>query len=330
MARFGFAFALLVVLMTSSLTVARAADIAVLDYADQWTRIDALRRTLDEFGMPDAENSELPLSGQKLLILGSMVTNNALIHQSLDANSAIIADFVQDGGIVIEMAQADQNEGPVDWLPEGLACTRGNDDSAEFAIQVPDHPLFNDPNVMREGEFSGWGHQNWPTVWERIVSQEGFDVLADSQGKPAIVEAEFGGGKFVLMALAPDKYHMAGNDDNTKEMAGLFFENIIETYLGGGDPPEAEFLRGDALSDGTVNITDAISVLNHLFLAGGAPTCWDAADGDDNGAVNLTDAVFALNYLFLSGPAFPAPGSSECGPDPTADALGCESHPHCR
>ena len=41
------------------------------------------------------------------------------------------------------------------------------------------------------------------------------------------MEAEFGQGKFLMMAIAPDKYHIAGNDDNTKDMAKLFMQNLL-------------------------------------------------------------------------------------------------------
>jgi hypothetical protein len=36
---------------------------------------------------------------------------------------------------------------------------------------------------------------------------------------------------FVMMCIAPDKYSQVGNDDNTKEMATLFFENMVTTYF---------------------------------------------------------------------------------------------------
>ena len=84
---------------------------------------------------------------------------------------------------------------------------------------------------MNEKSFQKWGHQDWPTVWEVIANQKGFDVIMESLKKPVIMEAEYGKGKFVMMALAPDKYHIAGNDDNTKKMAGLFMENLLEAYL---------------------------------------------------------------------------------------------------
>jgi hypothetical protein len=89
-----------------------------------------------------------------------------------------------------------------------------------------------------------------------------------------------------------------------------------------GTPTGGNVRRGDSDSNGAVNITDAVRILNVLFLGIGAITCDDAADSDDNGAVNITDAVRILNVLFLGIGVIPPPTES-CGPDPTDDALGC-------
>ena len=65
----------------------------------------------------------------------------------------------------------------------------------------------------------------------------------------------------------------------------------------------------------------------------------DAADVDDSGGVRpeLTDAINLLNWLFLGGARPPAPTPSmtayspgDCGPDPTpGDAMDCASFPPC-
>ena len=211
-----------------------AAKIAVVDFADQWTKVDALRQTLDEFEVEyddltkALEGGKLSLKAEnKIFLIGSMVTNNAGLHQNLDKNAKVIQDFVENGGIVWEPTQADQNEANVDWLPPGLSCVRSDRDSPAFEILKADHQLFNEPNRMDQKTFEGWGHQGWPTVWEVIATQKGFDVLMESLGQPVIMEAEFGKGKFLMMAIAPDKYYIAGNDDNTKDMAKLFMENLL-------------------------------------------------------------------------------------------------------
>lgn len=85
------------------------------------------------------------------------------------------------------------------------------------------------------------------------------------------------------------------------------------------------FRRGDANGDGAFDIGDAISTLGALFSGGTSAGCADAADANDDGQVDIGDAIFTLGALFSAGTAPPAPGSTSCGVDPTADDLGCES-----
>jgi hypothetical protein len=86
--------------------------------------------------------------------------------------------------------------------------------------------------------------------------------------------------------------------------------------------------RGDASRNGTVDISDAILVLNFLFLGGTPPPCEKSADADDDGRLNLTDPVYVLNHLFQGGPP-PAEPQGACGPDPTADTLACAAAEPC-
>ena len=85
------------------------------------------------------------------------------------------------------------------------------------------------------------------------------------------------------------------------------------------------FLRGDVDGTGTVALTDAIRILNRLFLAGPAFACAAAGDANGNGAHEITDAIYLLNHLFVAGPALPAP-FPECG-CAAATALGCDVSP---
>jgi hypothetical protein len=86
----------------------------------------------------------------------------------------------------------------------------------------------------------------------------------------------------------------------------------------------ASFRRGDSNANGQVDLTDAIRILNILFLGLGELPCPDAADSDDS--VDLTDAVRILNVLFLGSGEIPAPGMTACGPDPTPDDIPCDGH----
>ena len=94
-------------------------------------------------------------------------------------------------------------------------------------------------------------------------------------------------------------------------------------------PPGRPFRRAYVNSDEEVDLSDAITILQYLFL--GSPTqlaCEKSADVDDNAAVELTDAVYTLTYLFVSGAA-PEEPFEECGLDPSGDLLTCESFPLC-
>ncbi len=91
--------------------------------------------------------------------------------------------------------------------------------------------------------------------------------------------------------------------------------------------PDPIFRRGDANTDGEVDLSDAIRTLGFLFLGDAGLICRDAADANDDGEVDLSDAVATLGVLFLGNGEIPAPGRNECGVDPTDDDLGCEIPP---
>jgi hypothetical protein len=92
--------------------------------------------------------------------------------------------------------------------------------------------------------------------------------------------------------------------------------------------PPAEFVRGDANDDGGIDLADAIATLAHLFAGAPPPGCRDAADANDDGALDISDPVALLAALFAAGTP-PPPLHPACGPDPTADGLGCAAFAGC-
>lgn len=88
-----------------------------------------------------------------------------------------------------------------------------------------------------------------------------------------------------------------------------------------------EFRRGDANEDGAVSIADAIRILGYLFSGDPAPTCLKTADSNASGAIDIADGIHVLFALFASGAVIPAPGPSDCGPDPFGATLDCPSYP---
>ncbi|MBI4603709.1 MAG: hypothetical protein HY721_17280 [Planctomycetes bacterium] len=91
--------------------------------------------------------------------------------------------------------------------------------------------------------------------------------------------------------------------------------------------PGIVLVRGDVNSDGSVNVTDAVAVLAHLFRGELAPACWLAADADASGAVDVSDVVQVLVHLFQGGPP-PAPPFPDCGAVEAPASL-CREPPAC-
>jgi len=94
----------------------------------------------------------------------------------------------------------------------------------------------------------------------------------------------------------------------------------------GGSASEIRFLRADCNDDGEVDISDAVCILEWLFLGQAEPGCVAATNTNGDEAVDISDPVSLLGFLFLGGPP-PVDPSPDCG---TSDLerdweLGCET-----
>ena len=56
--------------------------------------------------------------------------------------------------------------------------------------------------------------------------------------------------------------------------------------------------------------------------------CEKSADSDDSGDLDLSDAIHLLQFLFLGG-SVPPPPHNACGADATPDGLACQTYPPC-
>lgn len=217
------------------------ADIAIVDFADQWNNqacvgllLDDLKRGYDDI-TAEVEKAKFSLDGYKIFIIGSFVTNNETLHNSLDANAGEIEKFLSNGGVVIELTQADQNQANIDWLPKPLSAVRTDTDYAQIVILEKNNPIFNTPNALTEAELSNWGISSgtWSTAWETFGTQSGFTILAarDASGRnPCVLEASYKEGKILLLSIALDKKHVLGTTPASKEKSMLMMENILTAY----------------------------------------------------------------------------------------------------
>jgi len=102
------------------------------------------------------------------------------------------------------------------------------------------------------------------------------------------------------------------------DVAGL----ISSQSLVPGGPITPPLRRGDCNADSGIDIADAVTALDILFMGGDSPACADSCDTNDDGQLNIADPIALLTWLFGSGTPLPPPHPG-CGQDPTVDSLDC-------
>jgi hypothetical protein len=173
-------------------------------------------------------------------------------------------------------------------------------------------------------------------------------VFVQDQRSLAVVRYEADGFRPVYVNAAVGEWTLGDND--LLLVADVDPDPEVEVIVRNGDQlgvldfapsPESKFLarlsaeslafegmprfrRGDANTDDVVDLSDAITILSHLFEGTADIFCADAADTDDNGDLDITDPIVLLRFLFQNGSRPPPPGPDVFGVDPTLDALGCK------
>lgn len=69
--------------------------------------------------------------------------------------------------------------------------------------------------------------------------------------------------------------------------------------------PCSQEWSGDVNNDGSINVGDAVYIVNYIFRGGSVPTPYALYSGDANGdcAVTIGDAVYIISYIFRGGDA---------------------------
>ncbi len=179
------------------------------------------------------------------------------------------------------------------------------------------------------------GDDVWPG--KDNVNTDPLFVLAgvwDDRGTPAdFADDVWTAGDLHLQAGSPcidtglDKGKSTGDIEGYARPCGERVD--MGAYEFGQCPVTApSFLRGDANSDGKLDISDAVYTLSFLFARGPVSKCRDSADSNDDGSIDIADAIATLGHLFGGGSPLPAP-FKVCGIDPTIDALSCDSYTPC-
>ncbi len=89
-------------------------------------------------------------------------------------------------------------------------------------------------------------------------------------------------------------------DQAAKGYAGVWIANWTYMY----QRQHISFaLCGDANADDAVNVSDAVTIINYVFIGGAPPSPFYTGDANCDGSVNVSDAVYVINYVFIGGNA---------------------------
>jgi glucose/arabinose dehydrogenase len=91
-----------------------------------------------------------------------------------------------------------------------------------------------------------------------------------------------------------------GRNDNCDISLGVSSD---ENQNGVPDECESGYDCGDANDDGSVNVSDAVWIINYVFIGGDPPDPLASGDANCDGSVNVSDAVWIINYIFIGGNA---------------------------
>ena len=200
---------------------AAAADenpvrVAVLEFRDQWTSATGLTQLFTKAGcavVPFDPAKPATEQGVDLIAFGSFTNNEPTYGAYITAQAASIQAFVAAGGVVLDMAQSDQFNPTVGYLPAPLMASRNDSDYDTIFPVATDHPLVSHLRVVDGKVFTGRSTQI-RVSWESLLDWRRMRVLLSCQAAgrpPAMLEAAHGSGRFLITSLTIDKcYNAAG------------------------------------------------------------------------------------------------------------------------
>ncbi len=179
-----------------------------------------------------------------------------------------------------------------------------------FQVMSPDHPDYEDHShyhcTLEISDSSGAMTTSAPiTIYFQTEDVQIGDVDLDGQ----LTALDFDAFNALLIdplqGSSAERVAADANLDGVVDTGDLCAIQLVLGLSGG-------FVRGDANSDLTVNIADAVAMLDVLFSGGQEPLFVSALDSNNDAQFDIADPIHLLAFLFSGGdqPAspFPLPG----------------------
>ncbi len=140
--------------------------------------------------------------------------------------------------------------------------------------------------------------------------------VTKSDAPSAFVDFPIAGGVLspTYLAFRPGTHDFAGGVGPDGGSLFVAYSDFASVAAVAAIRPGEMFVRGETNGDGSVDIADALTVLNFLFADGAEPSPRIAADINGDDRLDISDAIYLLEFLFGDGPDVPEPHSAPgCG-----------------
>jgi hypothetical protein len=111
-------------------------------------------------------------------------------------------------------------------------------------------------------------------------------------------------------AYCARKYNTGTSGADIDYNAPISVDNTQNVYVAGETGPNFVTIKyfpiilvGDANSDGSLNVSDLVYLINYLFKGGSAPNPLLLADLNNDEYLTVSDVIYLINYLFKGGPS---------------------------
>jgi hypothetical protein len=165
------------------------------------------------------------LSRFKTIVLGVRAYER---RDDLRANNMRLLEWVENGGTMLvqyNRAVVRDIDGP---YPAQVSDNRVTDENAPVKVLLPDHPVFNTPNKIRDDVWNDWVQERGLNFLGEKDSRyrdlvEMTDSFANNPGdkRGALVEATYGKGRWMYIGLGLWRELPAGVNGSYQLLANL-------------------------------------------------------------------------------------------------------------